>query len=81
MAAGAVDEAAQQASAEPDRAADRCRICTIVTAGSVREAVRECAEAATSGADIVELRLDFLDEFNPQVSMVAAQFAHWDAVS
>lgn len=70
MTAAAVDEAVQPAAAEPETAPQRCKICTIVTATSVREAVRECAEAATSGADIVELRLDFLDYLNPQVGSV-----------
>ena len=35
----------------------RTQICTVVTAETMRDAVRECAEAATCGADIVELRL------------------------
>lgn len=65
QASAAADEAAQP-SAETVASPQRTQICTIVTASSVRDAVRECAEAAASGADIVELRLDFLDAFNPQ---------------
>jgi Type I 3-dehydroquinase len=67
MTTHALETEAQPAAAEADQEPQRCKICTIVTATSVRDAVRECAEAATCGADIVELRLDFLDALDPQV--------------
>ncbi len=66
MQAHAATDVAGQSVAEPAAAPQRTQICTIVTAASMSDAMRECAEAATSGADIVELRLDFLDAFDPQ---------------
>lgn len=58
---------AQSEAAEAEQVSQRCKICTIVTASSVDDAIAECAEAATCGADIVELRLDYLDYFDPTV--------------
>ena len=58
---------AQPEAAESTQDPQRCKICTIVTASSMDDAIAECTEAATCGADIVELRLDFLDYFDPTV--------------
>lgn len=41
-------------------------ICTSLTAPSVEEMLQEAREAKTAGADIVELRIDFLDAFHPR---------------
>lgn len=41
-------------------------IVTSVTASTVAEFLLEVQEAAASGVDIIELRLDFLTDFNPE---------------
>ncbi|EFJ45882.1 hypothetical protein VOLCADRAFT_82062 [Volvox carteri f. nagariensis] len=41
-------------------------ICTSVTATKVDEFIAEIQEAAASGVDIIELRLDFLTDFDPE---------------
>ncbi|GMH42670.1 hypothetical protein BSKO_10589 [Bryopsis sp. KO-2023] len=51
----------------------RAAICTSVTAETVPEALREIEEAERSGADIVELRLDFIKDIKDKpVETVAA---------
>ena len=62
------DVEAQPEASEVQQQPQRCKICTIVTAANVGDAIRECAEAATCGADVVELRLDYLDYFDPTVT-------------
>ena len=47
----------------------RAMICTSVTAGTVAEAMAEIVEACSSGADIIELRLDFYSDFQPNVHL------------
>ena len=42
------------------------RLCTSLTAPTVEGMLAEAAEAVASGADTVELRLDFLQDFDPQ---------------
>lgn len=39
-------------------------ICTSVTAATVDAFLAEIQEAASSGVDIIELRLDFITDFN-----------------
>ncbi|PNG99247.1 Bifunctional 3-dehydroquinate dehydratase/shikimate dehydrogenase, chloroplastic [Tetrabaena socialis] len=41
-------------------------ICTSVTATTVEAFLAEIQEAAASGVDIIELRLDFLTDFDPE---------------
>jgi Type I 3-dehydroquinase len=66
--AHALEVEAQPEAAETQQEPQRCKICTIVTAANVADAIQECAEAATCGADVVELRLDYLDYFDPTVT-------------
>lgn len=42
------------------------RLCTSLTAPTVEGMLAEAAEAVAAGADTVELRLDFLRDFDPQ---------------
>lgn len=44
-------------------------LCTSLTAATVDGMVEEAAEAAAAGADIVELRLDYLEAFNPEADL------------
>lgn len=56
------------ASASPCSAAgnaDRCNVCTSITAKTLEDFIKEIKEAEATGVDILELRLDFLEEFNP----------------
>lgn len=46
--------------------ASSSQICTSVTATSVDAFLVEIQEAAASGVDIIELRLDFLTDFDPE---------------
>ncbi|KAI8473685.1 MAG: type I 3-dehydroquinase-domain-containing protein [Monoraphidium minutum] len=46
-------------------------ICTSVTADTVAGALAEIGEAAAAGADVIELRLDFLKEFDPSSDLKA----------
>lgn len=41
-------------------------ICTSVTAATVDAFLAEIQEAAASGVDIIELRLDFIKDFSPE---------------
>ncbi|KAG2452420.1 hypothetical protein HYH02_002663 [Chlamydomonas schloesseri] len=56
---------AQQAT-EPAAATEPSYICTSVTATTVETFLAEIQEAAASGVDIIELRLDFLTDFDPE---------------
>lgn len=47
-------------------AVQRCQICTVVTATTVEGAIAEFREAFSTGADIVELRMDFLTDLDPE---------------
>lgn len=44
-------------------------ICSSVTADTVEGQLAEIAEAIAAGVDIVELRLDFLNAFDPQADL------------
>ena len=39
-------------------------LCTSLTAATVEGMLEEAAEAVVAGADVLELRLDYLDSFN-----------------
>ena len=53
-----------EASPVPAQQADRTLICTIVTADTMDGAIQEIKEAARVQADVVELRADYLTEFD-----------------
>lgn len=56
----------QQAAAAPAGAqAARTLLCTSLTAPTVDGMLAEAQEALAAGADIVELRIDFLAALNP----------------
>lgn len=65
--------AAMQSSPEPaTRSKDErtgCHLCTILTAKTVNAMLAEAHEAVEAGADIVELRIDYLQNFNPKVDL------------
>jgi hypothetical protein len=44
-------------------------ICTSVTATTVEAFIAEIQEAAASGVDIIELRLDFLTDLDPELHL------------
>jgi len=44
-------------------------ICVSVTATNIPDFVEEIKEACACGADIVELRVDFLNAFNPEIDL------------
>eukprot|EP00951_Prasinocladus_malaysianus_P050580 scaffold681874_cov31-Prasinocladus_malaysianus.AAC.1 len=61
--------AASDIASGPSRAQDSrnsTHITTSVTARDVQAMKKEIAEAVEGGADIVELRLDFLERFDPE---------------
>ena len=61
-------ESAQPALPSPQNP-ERTLICTIVTADTLDGAVEEINEAARVRADVVELRADYLKEFNPETDI------------
>lgn len=62
----AASAAMQQAAAAPAGAqAARTLLCTSLTAPTVDGMLAEAQEALAAGADIVELRIDFLAALNP----------------
>lgn len=46
-------------------------VCSSVTADSLEGMLAEIGEATAAGVDIIELRLDFLREFNPEADLKA----------
>lgn len=66
MAAFQVAESSRNSS-KP--AVQRCQICTVVTANTVAGAIAEFREAFSTGADIVELRMDFLTDLDPEIDI------------
>jgi 3-dehydroquinate dehydratase/shikimate dehydrogenase len=60
-AAAPAPPAQEQADAAP-----RSLICTSVTATTVEAFLAEIQEAVASGVDVVELRLDFLTDFDAE---------------
>lgn len=59
QAPGAADGAARQ----------HALICTSVTATTQEAFLAEIAEAGAAGVDLIELRLDFLSDFNPSTDL------------
>lgn len=55
---------AQQASPSEPAGAGAALICTSVTAPTVPAFIEEIREAVAAGVDVVELRLDFLKDFD-----------------
>jgi hypothetical protein len=64
-------QAAQEASPSAWQPNERTQICTSVTADSVQGMLAEIEEATAAGVDVIELRLDFLAEFNPETDLKA----------
>jgi hypothetical protein len=60
---------ASEASPTASAAATSTLLCTSLTAPTVDGMLAEAAEAVANGADIVELRLDFLQIFNPEADL------------
>lgn len=71
----AVPRAAQPAHSEAPPAPEHnagsggTLLCTSVTANTLAGALAEIAEAKQRGATAIELRLDFLEEFDPEVQL------------
>ena len=68
-ARSAPEAVAEAAAAEAWEPSETTYICSSVTADTVDGAVAEIAEAIAAGVDIVELRLDFLQQFDPQADL------------
>lgn len=66
MAMLAASSATAQQATEPAASTEPSYICTSVTATTVESFLAEIQEAAASGVDIIELRLDFLTDFDPE---------------
>jgi 3-dehydroquinate dehydratase/shikimate dehydrogenase len=64
VAAAATDQRAAPTTGARS-AASSCLLTTSITATTVAHALEELSEAAAAGADVVELRLDFLEQFEP----------------
>jgi hypothetical protein len=63
----ATARAAAMAGSSPAAAAQGpALICTSVTATTVKAFLEEIREAEASGVDVVELRLDFIADFDPE---------------
>jgi 3-dehydroquinate dehydratase/shikimate dehydrogenase len=56
---------ASDVAADAAPAAEKCLICTSITADSMEAFLQEIAEASATGVDIIELRLDFIKDFEP----------------
>lgn len=50
-------------------AAPRTHLCTSLTAGTVEGMLAEAQEALAAGADLVELRIDFLPQLDAQADL------------
>lgn len=64
----AMASTASPAAAADPQAASTCGktlICTSITASTVEAFLQEIKEASSTGVDILELRLDFLQDFEP----------------
>jgi len=60
---------AASASPQPQFTGESCALTTSVIAPTVEEALSEIVEAVEGGADIVELRVDFIDGLNAAVDI------------
>ena len=65
----AAEASATPSQTEPWEPSEPTYICSSDTADSVEGAVAEIAEAIAAGVDVVELRLDFLAQFDPQADL------------
>ena len=57
------------AAAAPPAAPSACHLCTSLTAPTVAGMLEEAQEAVQAGATIVELRIDFLKHFEPELDL------------
>lgn len=53
----------------PSSTNNRTLLCTSLTAPTIQGMLQEAQEALTAQADIVELRLDYLDQFDPETDL------------
>ena len=67
--AAAGSAAAAAAAAAARAAAPRTHLCTSLVATTVEGMLAEAQEAVANGADIVELRLDYLEGFSPEADL------------
>lgn len=65
-AASLAPQHAQQANVA---AGSSTLLCTSLTAATVAGMLSEAQEAVAAGADIVELRIDYLEAFNPETDL------------
>jgi 3-dehydroquinate dehydratase/shikimate dehydrogenase len=56
----------EQATTSSASATEKALICTSVTATSVASFIEEIKEATATGVDLIELRLDFIQDFDTQ---------------
>ena len=69
MAAVAEPASSAQADPQPSQEDQPSYICTSVTASTIDAFLAEIKEAEAAGVDIVELRLDFLKDFDPELHL------------
>ena len=65
MASASAAAATQQAAA-PAGVAAKTLLCTSLTASTVEGMLAEAQEALAAGADLVELRIDYLSSLSPE---------------
>ncbi|KAF6260878.1 type I 3-dehydroquinase-domain-containing protein [Scenedesmus sp. NREL 46B-D3] len=58
-------ELAAELASDAGPASEKCLICTSITAASMEAFLQEIAEASATGVDVIELRLDFIKNFEP----------------
>lgn len=61
--------AAATAAAATGEGRPRTHLCTSLVATTVEGMLAEAQEAVANGADIVELRLDYLEAFSPETDL------------
>lgn len=68
---GAMEALAAAAASPPPPASGQtgCHLCTSLTAPTVAGMLEEAREAVEAGATIVELRVDYLRHFEPEIDL------------
>lgn len=64
MVASQAQSSVQELQAVAQKTANKTLLCTSVTAATFQEALEDIESIAQAGADIIELRLDLLTDFN-----------------
>ena len=54
-----------------DHTSSKCKLCAPLTANTVAGQIAEMEEAKAVGADVVEIRFDYISDFNPDTDIKA----------